>query len=384
MSSFKTMFFVAVLAAIAGGVYISLQRNPASQPGADDAFGSFSDCWSQSPSVQLGPQAADAGSGQTAPQSWGSAAPASGSELGGMTPPFDASQLAAGLQGATGQQGGSLQLPTGPPPQSGNTDTGSAAGVPAAASQSAAPIAQSPGAETPDAQFSALLRAAREKISSGRYVEALQELSQYYDKPNLTEAQRTELVDLLDRLAYKVIYSREHMLEPPYTVRPGDTLPEIARNYNVPWQLLAKINGIEDPEHLTAGQQLKVIRGQFDAEINLDRHELTLRLRGLYAGRFRIGVSPLVLDRLGNFFVEDKSSEASDPKHYWIKLADQLAIHAASHPDEIGTDRANGSICVEPEQIENLHAILSIGSRIRIVKSSSAEFTVGSQAKAVR
>ena len=41
-----------------------------------------------------------------------------------------------------------------------------------------------------------------------------------------------------------MIYSTEHQLEPARVVKPGETLDTIAKEYNVPSQLLAKINGI--------------------------------------------------------------------------------------------------------------------------------------------
>ncbi len=384
MSSFKTMFLVAVLAAIAGGVYISLQRNPVGPMQQSDPF---AEQWPESPNVQLNGQAAAAGTGQVATQPWSNSPQEAGAGSGGMAPPFDASQLNAAPAAANPSANASLQLPVEAKPGSEDSPPGvSASLVPGGASPaSGAPLAQPAATESAnDAEFTAFMERMRQKLQEGRFVEVLQELSQYYDKPNLAETQRAELTDLLDRVAYAVIYSREHMLEPPYTVRPGDTLPDIARNYNVPWQLLAKINGITDPENLQPGQQLKVIRGRFDAEIDMARHELTLKLRGLYAGRFRIGVAPQVKELSGNFFVEDKSSSALDQNGFWIKLADQLTIHAASRPEEIGTDQAAGSICVEPSQIENLHAILSVGSRVRIVQNQQGGFSLGAQPQTVR
>ena len=49
---------------------------------------------------------------------------------------------------------------------------------------------------------------------------------------------------LLGQLAGTVIYSTEHQLEPARVVKPGETLETIAKEYNVPWQLLG-----EDQRH---------------------------------------------------------------------------------------------------------------------------------------
>ncbi len=56
-----------------------------------------------------------------------------------------------------------------------------------------------------------------------------------------TDTQKVET--LLSQLAGTVVYSTEHQLEPARVVKPGETLETIAKEYNVPWQLLAKING---------------------------------------------------------------------------------------------------------------------------------------------
>ena len=71
------------------------------------------------------------------------------------------------------------------------------------------------------------------------------------------------------------------------TTTPG-RLETIAAQYNVPWQLLAKINGIEDPNRLKPGDELKVVRGPFSAIVELDKRQLTLIVEDCYAGRFNL------------------------------------------------------------------------------------------------
>lgn len=45
-----------------------------------------------------------------------------------------------------------------------------------------------------------------------------------------------------------------------YTVRPGDTLYEIAKRYRIPVSLLESVNGIEDPSYLSVGQALFIAK----------------------------------------------------------------------------------------------------------------------------
>ncbi|MEM6656040.1 MAG: LysM peptidoglycan-binding domain-containing protein, partial [Planctomycetota bacterium] len=85
---------------------------------------------------------------------------------------------------------------------------------------------------------------------------ALLLLSSWRGDPTLTAAERQEVDTLLGQLAGSVIYSNDHLLEGPYTVRPGETLETIAQRHGVPWQLLGKINGVADPMAVTPGQTL--------------------------------------------------------------------------------------------------------------------------------
>ena len=102
-----------------------------------------------------------------------------------------------------------------------------------------------------------------------------------------------------------MIYSTQNLMEPACEVQQGDTLERIAQRYNVPWQLLAKINGIDDPHSLRPGERLKVVRGPFSAVISLEKHTLTLMLNNAYAGRFPIGIGHDSPPPEGQYFVDD-------------------------------------------------------------------------------
>lgn len=49
-----------------------------------------------------------------------------------------------------------------------------------------------------------------------------------------------------------------------YTVKPGDTLSEIAKKYGISYQYLASINGIDDPNIIYSGQILIVPKAKID------------------------------------------------------------------------------------------------------------------------
>ncbi|HTQ38899.1 MAG TPA: LysM peptidoglycan-binding domain-containing protein [Pirellulales bacterium] len=169
-----------------------------------------------------------------------------------------------------------------------------AGGMPAATSNFTAPN-QTQANPATDAQarhdYDASKRTVLTYLNRGQLVEALRELSRWYDQPIVPPEDQPHLVELLGQLAGTVIYSRDAWLTPPYEVRVGDSLESIAQQYQVPWQLLAKINGLQNADSVMPGQKLKVVPGPFRAQLNVQQGWLTLFVDGLYAGRYRVQVN---------------------------------------------------------------------------------------------
>ena len=222
----------------------------------------------------------------------------------------------------------------------------------------------------------------QKKLDEGRLPEAHLALSSLYDNPDLSQAQARQVTELLDQLAGTVIYSRQHFLEQPYLVRPGDTLEQIADRYNVPPLLLARINGIRQNMPLEPGQELKVVRGPFNAVIRLEKHELTLMVDGRYAGRFAVGVGCDQPKLEGTYIVREKNANppyrgpdgitvpGGDPRNplgkLWIGLSTNIGLHGTVDPQNIGRDDNRGNICLADRDIDDLYGILSVGSRVVI------------------
>ena len=241
------------------------------------------------------------------------------------------------------------------------------------------------------AQFTAAMQSAEASLAQGHLAEGHLELSEWYGEPSLTPDEERQLVALLDQLAGTVIYSRQHLVEPPYDVQPGDTLERIADQYQVPWQLLANINGIRDPQHLRQGERLKVIRGPFDAVVNLKRFELVLSVDGRYAGRFRIGIGDqptpdgdfVVLGKVVNpTYYGHAVIDANDPNNplgeYALDLGNGVLIHGTNDPQSIGRTDSRGWVCLAERDIKDLFEILtaksdrSPGSRVSLRHDAQA------------
>jgi LysM repeat protein len=207
-------------------------------------------------------------------------------------------------------------------------------------------------------------------LTAGKLVEALRELSRWYGHPAVQPDEQAALVELLGQLAGSVIYSSQHWLLPAYAVRSGDTLESIAAQYDLPWQILAKINGIKNPSELTPGRELKVIRGPFQGQLDLSQQWLTVFVDGMYAGRFRVdargqinkpeGWYPVVKFTAGN----SPGTAATGPRHITVGGDIQLLC-----PEEAGTGTPGswlGAIHIARPDMDDVFDILSERSQVTI------------------
>lgn len=410
MDLLKNLVFIAALAVVAGGVYILLTNNPETKP--PEGYEGWSS-QASAPKIEV-PTDPSAGSslpggslGMNAPM--GTQPPMAGMTpgfpaVGGEAPPFRPASPASALESggeaprfAPPADNGFSASPTNhtvplagkaPPPGNAPSQYSPSGFAPATPSPGIASAVSPPmtppapaGAGGVRSEFSSFIQAALKKLDEGALAEAHESLSLFYANPGLTPEEGRQLTELLDQVAGTVVYSRQHYLEPPYQVRPGETLQQIAARYDVPWQLLAKINGVQDPDQLTPGQTLKVVRGPFSAVIHLDRYELTLMLNGRYAGRFPIGIGqdqPVVTglqfakDKMINptYYGNGQVIDADDPNNplgeRLIGLGGRLSIHGTNDPQSIGRTGGPGTIRLSSRDIDDVFDILSIGSRIVI------------------
>jgi LysM repeat protein len=258
---------------------------------------------------------------------------------------------------------------------------------PATAFDTATPPQQPPPSSfareaPPSAAFASAWADAHDKLAAGRYAEALAVLSSWHDEPSLGLEESQRLEDLLGQLAGTVIYSQQDLLLPPHVVQQGETLLSIATPLAVPWQLLAKINGVEDPARLVPGESLKLVRGPFDAVVSVSRRRLSLQVGGNYAGSFPVVVGRQIRERVGSAVpvvsVQRGDAPADPPgpaiQVAWaqpgsksIGLADGLAIEGVADPATVSEDTIPGtSLIVADRDLAEISDILGQGSRVLV------------------
>lgn len=431
MQFIKTICVITVLGALAYGAYNTLTSSPPSEPPHEAAN------WDSPPDVQLpgepsmgrttsgGPALAAAGaapkysaSGSSATARIAPGGPVSGASITNVRPvdaqsvpdrypttnippsPLDAvaatpiSAAGPSLSGPSNvspvsavSAGGMSAVPQVVHAGSVTSSSAASGGVNFPAATSAAtPAATASTATTAAATEPKALLPSMEKVQTylnqSKFAEAHEELSHWFDHPQLSEEERNRVQTTLDQLAGRVIYSREHLLEPPHTIVQGETLQAVADRYQVPLELLVKINGITDPLYLPAGTQLKVIKGPFDALVDKSRRQLTLFVGdGLYAGSFPVGFGRDLTLPEGNYVVQaklvnptfqaaDGMIAADDPSNplgeRWLDLGNRQGIHGSIDPAALASPGSRGCLILNPRDSEDVYDILSLGSKVMI------------------
>jgi len=231
------------------------------------------------------------------------------------------------------------------------------------------------GSSKSSEQFQADWDEAQVYLRQNDLVEATRRLTPWRNRPELTPSQKEKLNLLLSQLAGTVVYSTQHSLEEPYTVGSGETLSSIAQQFQVPEVLLQRINGIEDSNRLTPGQKLKVLRGPFQAKVDLTHNELTLEIDGCYAGRFPITIENGAIIPSGDHEVLRKEAKPQfyDDANQKILTADDPANPYGGHAVHLdggivlhGSGGPGGSISMSSRDSEDIYGILSIGSKVTV------------------
>lgn len=409
MNTIKTVFLAALLSAAAYGVYVGVTGAPPSfgprrkahdwdDVGPPEPFGANS--FPASPAAPL----VSVGEPPVPPAAPNAAAPptADSTAAAAQGPPADAADAAmsAAVRGTElppDRYSSTQAYPsTRPDAPVAATEAGPAGGdryasdprYPSAGQQVPPAEDHREHADDINADYAALMQSVQSLLGANRFADAHLELSDWYGNPRLSPEQDAQLTDLLDRLAGTVIYSREHLLERPYEVQPGDSLEKIAELYEVPPQLLANINGIRDVRDLQPGRQLKVVKGPFNACVCLSKYHLVLYLGSRYAGRFPIGIGSDGPTTDGEFSVQRKLTnpiyygrpviDKDDPSNplgeYALDLGGSVLIHGTNNPAAIGRTEDRGCIRLGERDIQDVFNILvprtdrTAGSKVKILR----------------
>ena len=238
---------------------------------------------------------------------------------------------------------------------------------------------KSPSSKNPDAgqgvpvDFSTI----DQLILDGEDVEANFQLSNlYWKRPEI----RDQLMKRLSVVAYRIYFAPQPHYMDGHVIQAGDMLENIAKDYDVSWEYLVKLNRT-DAKKIRPGQKLKVIRGPFEAVIDLSDREMTIHSHGHYVARFEVGIGKDSSSPIGTLKVQDKQRDPiyygpdgvidqDDPQNplgeYWLDLGDSYGIHGTIDEKSIGEAESQGCIRMKNRDIADVFDLLTVGSEVII------------------
>lgn len=250
------------------------------------------------------------------------------------------------------------------------------------------------------------LAEGQSKIQTGDLPAGRQVLNNLLLSGRLSPADTAAAHQAIAQANQTLIFSARRFANDPfgdtYVVKPGDSLAKIAQNCDLTWELLARINGLNDPRKLRAGATLKILKGPFHAVVTKSAFTIDLYLGSagekgsMYVATYRVGLGRDDSTPTGSWIVTPQNklknpkfwgasdlppSEADDPKNplgeYWIGLEgtdghavgkQSYGIHGTIEPDSIGKQASHGCIRLGNGDIDLVYEMLVEGKSTVIVK----------------
>jgi lipoprotein-anchoring transpeptidase ErfK/SrfK len=209
-----------------------------------------------------------------------------------------------------------------------------------ASAPAASPASQPAGAASPPTTpvvpqpANPRLASAQQKINGGKLLEARQELDTFLRDSGHGKLDDESARCMLAKLADEMIFSKRVVAGDPavdsYTIKAGDRLINIARNYDVPHDILLDINKIASAGTIRADQKIKVLKGPFNVRITKSAFRLDLYLGDLYVRSYPVGLGVDGGTPTGVWKVKDR---LSNPTYYPSASATDKRIVAPDDPN---------------------------------------------------
>ncbi len=160
-----------------------------------------------------------------------------------------------------------------------------------------------------------------------------------------------------------------------HTVKAGETLSQIARDYRTPLSSIIGANLGINPNVLYIGQQI-VIPGfpdpntiPYQIDISTENRWLRLFKDGILQKQYPIAVGRMLHDTpVGSFIIINKAPNPGGPfGSMWMSLSkEHYGIHGTNDPRSIGHAVSRGCIRMHNHDVEELASIVPIGTAVSI------------------
>ncbi|MFT4415591.1 L,D-transpeptidase family protein [Fredinandcohnia humi] len=160
-----------------------------------------------------------------------------------------------------------------------------------------------------------------------------------------------------------------------HTVKTGETLNQISRDYRLPLRTIIRANPTINPSLIYPGQ-LIVIPGfpdpstlLYQIEVSTSNRYLRLKKNGRLQKQYPIAVGRILhATPTGNYIIINKAPNPGGPfGTMWMSLSkEHYGIHGTNDPNSIGKAVSRGCIRMHNRDVEELAAIVPIGTPVFI------------------
>jgi len=220
-------------------------------------------------------------------------------------------------------------------------------------------------------------------MEEGKYLEAEGILEEALKETTATEEEKEEILRAYEEVRLKILYSR---ISTPssiiHTVERGDSLYKIAKKYKTTIGLIKKSNGLSR-DIIHPGAKLKVETGTWTIRVDKSDNLLTLYLDKKPIKTFSIATGAKTSETpIGEFKIINKLEDptwyhagavvpADSPENIlgtrWLGFDfPGYGIHGTTLPDSIGTHSTAGCVRMFNADVEELYALIPVGSTITI------------------
>ncbi len=232
----------------------------------------------------------------------------------------------------------------------------------------------------------------KKPLSFGQVNELL-EKREYTKARELLQNKKNDLVDHSDleqiqEKIYKVnidmlFSSYKDKCSKIYTVKPGDALSRIARNFNTTVGLIKKANDLPS-DRIIPGQRLKVNTCEFSIVVDKSQNRLFLRRGGEIFKAYTVSTGTDGSTPEGSFKIVNKLVDPTWYRAGAIVLPDDpenilgsrwmgfdlagYGIHGTTEPEALGQQVTLGCVRMANDEVEELYDIVPIGTEVIVVE----------------
>ena len=202
----------------------------------------------------------------------------------------------------------------------------------------------------------------------------------YPDSEFISEVQE-KLWDLNIRILFSPLITEEDIV---YEVKTGDTLDAISKKFNTTVELIMKSNNLES-DHIRPGERLKISTAKYSVVVDKSQNTLILKSNERVIKSYKVSTGKDNFTPVGTFTIVNK---LIDPVWYkegaiippdspenilgsrWLGFAEPFrsyGIHGTIDPESIGKHVTEGCVRMLNKDVEELFAILPLGTEVMIV-----------------